>query len=149
MPPGTTPFHGFDVRRQSNLMFNLAAYANLLVGQFRQAGGRVERREFHAPGEFAQLPEKVVINCTGYGARALLGDDTMVPVRGQIAWLIPQPEVTYGISYRGVSTVARRDGIVVQKTAPDSLGWNDSNEAPDRADAEDAVRIIAPVFEPR
>ena len=39
-------------------MFNLAAYANLLVGQFRQAGGRIERREFRTAGELGELPQK-------------------------------------------------------------------------------------------
>ena len=51
-----------------------------LLGQLGElAGGRIERREFHSPGELAELPEKVVINCTGYGARALLGDESVVP----------------------------------------------------------------------
>jgi glycine/D-amino acid oxidase-like deaminating enzyme len=147
MPAGTTPFHGFTVGRQSNLMFNLAAYASLLVGQFRQAGGRIERREFHAPTEFAGLPEKVVINCTGYGARALLGDDSMVPVRGQIAWLIPQREFDYGLSYRGVNVVPRTDGIAVQAVSGgDMRGYGDDNAAPDRTEAEEAVGALAALY---
>jgi glycine/D-amino acid oxidase-like deaminating enzyme len=148
MEPGTTPFQGLEVRRQSNLMFNLAAYANLLVSQFRQAGGRVERREFNAPGEFAELPQKVVINCTGYGARALLGDATMVPVRGQIAWLIPQPEFDYGVSYRGVNVIPRTDGIGLQAVSGgDMRGYGDDNTAPDRVEAEDAVATVAALYE--
>jgi len=147
MPPGTTPFRGFEVRRQSNLMFNLASYASLLVSQFRQAGGRIERREFHAPGEFAQLPQKVVINCTGYGARALLGDDTMVPVRGQIAWLIPQREFDYGVSYHGVNVVPRTDGIAVQAVSGgDMRGYGDANTTPDRAEAEEAVATLSELY---
>ena len=35
-----------------------------------------------------------MINCPGYGARALWKDESIIPVRGQIAWLIPQREVT-------------------------------------------------------
>jgi glycine/D-amino acid oxidase-like deaminating enzyme len=148
MPEGATPFRGLAVRRQTNLMFNLAAYANLLVSQFRQAGGRIERREFHAPGEFAALPQKVVINCTGYGARALLGDQTMVPVRGQIAWLIPQPEFDYGIAYRDVNVIPRTDGIGVQAVSGgDMRGYGDANTAPDRAEAEEAVATIAALYE--
>ena len=76
-------------------MFNLAELRHTCSADFRQAGGRVERREFHAPAELAQLPEKVVINCTGYGARALAATK-LVPVRGQIAWLIPQPSSATG-----------------------------------------------------
>src|SRR5690606_33507551 len=92
LPGEETPFRAPSVRRQSNLMFNLASYAHTLMTQFRLAGGRVERREFHEPAELMQLPEKVVIHCAGYGARTLWRDETIVPVRGQIAYLIPQPE---------------------------------------------------------
>jgi D-amino-acid oxidase len=140
LDPGATPFHGFAVRRQANLMFNLASYASTLMGQFRLAGGRTVRREFRAPGELAQLPEKVVINCTGYGARALLGDDTVVPVRGQIAWLIPQPEFDYGVYYRGVNVVPRSDGIAVQGLrGGDMRGYGEDSLIPDRAEALEAV----------
>ena len=55
-----------------------------------------------------------MINCPGYGARALCSDESVTPVRGQIGWLIPQPEVNYGLYYSGVSMLSRRDGIVVQ-----------------------------------
>jgi hypothetical protein len=142
-----TPFRGFEVRRQSNLMFNLASYASTLVSQFRLAGGRIERREFHAPGELAQLPEKVVINCTGYGARALLGDDSVVPVRGQIAWLIPQRDFDYGVAFRGVNVVPRTDGIAVQAVSGgDMRGYGLDSLAPDRAEAEGAVATLADLY---
>ncbi len=147
LEPGTTPFHGFAVRRQANLMFNLASYANTLVGQFRLAGGRIERREFHSPGELGQLAEKVVINCTGYGARALLRDETLVPVRGQIAWLIPQPEFDYGVFYRGVNVVPRSDGIGVQAlSGGDMRGYGEDGLVPDRAEAEEAVATLAALY---
>jgi len=50
-----------------------------------QASERAPVREFHAPQDLAALPESVIINCTGYGARQLWTDDSIVPVRGQIA----------------------------------------------------------------
>jgi D-amino-acid oxidase len=144
---GATPFHGTSVRRQSNLMFNLASYAHMLAAQFRLAGGRVERREFHSPGEFTQLPEKVVINCTGYGARALLGDDSLVPVRGQIAWLIPQPEFDYALFYRGVNVIPRTDGIAVQAVSGgDMRGYGEESLVPHRADAEESVAALAALY---
>jgi len=150
LEPGAFPFNVAHARRTILPMFNITEYGRVLLGDFLLAGGKVEIREFHAPSELSTLRQKAIINCTGYGARALWKDESLTPVRGQIAWLIPQPEVTYGISYRGVGTVSRRDGIVIQKTgADDSWGWNDANETPDRAEAEEAVRTIAPVFEPR
>ncbi len=95
----------------------------------------------------ARLPQKVVINCPGYGARALWKDETITPVRGQIAWLVPQPEVDYAVVYKTVSMISRRDGIVVQATGPtEAWGYDDPNEQPDRAEAETAIRTIAELY---
>jgi glycine/D-amino acid oxidase-like deaminating enzyme len=83
-------------------------------------------------------------NCTGYGARALWRDDSILPVRGQIAWLIPQPGVTYGVYYGSLSMLARRDGIVVQEVGSDEwFGYGDANEEPDQAAAQEWVRRLA------
>jgi glycine/D-amino acid oxidase-like deaminating enzyme len=89
----------------------------------------------------------VVINATGYGARALWKDESIVPVRGPIAWLIPQPEVNYGVFYKNVNILARRDGIVVQDSGIGEMdGYNDANENPDRAQAEAAVQVVAELY---
>ncbi len=146
-PAGSTPFSAAYVRRTSSLMFNIADYAHTLFNDFMVAGGRFERREFHSPAELATLKEKVVINCPGYAARALWKDETIVPVRGQIGWLIPQPEVNYGFIYHGVSMLSRRDGIVVQMLqGGDMRGYGDDNETPDRAESEKGVELIADVY---
>ena len=100
LPAGATPFPTAEVRRGSSMQFNVADYGHTLMADFLAAGGRVERREFHSLGDLTSLKQKVVINCPGYGARALCRDETITPVRGQIAWLIPQPEVTYGVIYQ-------------------------------------------------
>jgi D-amino-acid oxidase len=147
LPPGSTPFPVSQVRRGAQLQFNVADYAHTLMADFLAGGGRVERREFHELGELASLKEKVVINCPGYGARALCRDESVVPVRGQIAWLIPQPEVDYGLYYRRVGMVSRRDGIVVQALwGGDMMGYGDDHEVADRAEAERAVGVLAELF---
>jgi glycine/D-amino acid oxidase-like deaminating enzyme len=147
LPPGATPFPVKYVRRSENLQFNIHDYAHQLLNDFRLAGGKIEMREFHAPAELTQLKEKVVINCTGYGARALWKDDSIVPVRGQIAWLIPQPEVNYGLYYRDVSVLSRSDGIVVQSLlGGDMQGYNDDREVVSRAEADQAVGVIEDLY---
>jgi len=46
-----------------------------------------------------------------------------------------------------VLTVPRRDGLVVQSFAGgEQKGYGDTNEAPDRAEAEQAVRTLAELF---
>ncbi|WP_293346112.1 FAD-dependent oxidoreductase [Phenylobacterium sp.] len=147
---GQHPFPVPYVRKASLPMFNIAAYGHVLTNDFLLNGGRFEMAEFRTPADLGVLKQKVVINCTGYGARALWKDESIVPVRGQIAWLIPQEEVTYSLYYRGIGTTPRRDGMAVQNSGPDeSYGYNDDNEAPDRAEAEAAVATIAPLFQPR
>lgn len=144
LAPGSTPFPVAHVRRVTTMMFNIADYGHILIADFLAAGGRIEHREFHAPSDLTTLKEKVVINCTGYGARALWKDESITPVRGQIAWLVPQPELNYGVFYRDVSTIPRHDGIVVQALeGGDMKGYNDTNETPDRAETEHAVAILA------
>jgi D-amino-acid oxidase len=148
MPPGSHPFASPYVTRNSGMMFSVADYGHLLMSDFLQAGGKIEVMEFHSPADYTALPQKVIINCPGYGARALWKDETVTPVRGQIAWLIPQPEVTYGLSYKNVTMLSRHDGVVIQQTnGTDAWGYNDANEAPDRAEAETALASIAEVYD--
>ncbi|WP_028081056.1 FAD-dependent oxidoreductase [Solimonas soli] len=141
IPRGAHPFPVPYVRRYTQMVFNISAYARLLIDDFERAGGRIETREFATPGELEKLPEKTIINATGYGARALFGDESVIPVRGQIARLVPQPEVDYGLSYGDLNVVPRRDGIVVQTGAPGDFGNADAT--PDRRESEAAVERLA------
>ena len=144
---GSTQFPVRYVRRNSQMKFNIADYGHTLLSDFHAAGGKFVRAEFATLSEVGRLKESVVINCTGYGARALCKDESVVPVRGQIGWLIPQPEVAYGLFYEGVSMLARRDGIVVQVLeGGDMRGYNDTNETVDRAESEDAVKVLAQLY---
>jgi glycine/D-amino acid oxidase-like deaminating enzyme len=147
LPAGSTPFPTPYVRRNSSMQFNVADYGHTLMTDFLTAGGRIERREFHSLSELGGLKEKVVINCPGYAARALCKDESITPVRGQITWLIPQPEVTYGVYYDGVSMLSRRDGIVIQAVwGGDMFGYGDDHETVDHAEAEKAVGIMAGLY---
>lgn len=147
LPQGSTPFPVRYVRRNSQMKFNIADYGHTLLGDFHAAGGTFVHAEFATLSDVARLKENVIINCTGYGARAFCKDESVVPVRGQIGWLIPQPEVTYGVFYEGVSMLSRRDGIVVQVLeGGDMRGYNDANETVDRAESENAVNVLADLY---
>lgn len=147
LPVESRPFDAPYVYRSESIMFNIADYGHTLMTDFMLAGGEMRRMEFHAPAEMAALKEKVVINCPGYGARALWSDASITPVRGQIAWLIPQPEVTYGVYGNDVGVLPRRDGVVVQALdGGDMKGYGDQNETPDRAEAEQAVARVASLY---
>ena len=147
LPPGTHPFPTPYVSRSPTLIFNVADYAHQLVNDFLIAGGKIETMEFHSPADLAALPQKTIINCTGYGARQLWSDESITPVRGQIAWLIPQQDLHYALWYKGVNVIGRRDGIVVQNiNGGDMVGYNDANETPDRAAAEADIAALAELY---
>ena len=146
-PPGSHPFGARSVRARPWMMFNLNAYMRLLMSDFLAGGGKIQVTEFHTPADLGSLPEKTLVNATGYGARALFGDETLVPVRGQLARTIPQPDIHYGLAYKDVNFVPRRDGNIFQVFgADDYYGFGDDSTVPDPAEARHAVSTIASLF---
>lgn len=146
IPAGQHPFQRPYVRRTTRLMFNISAYSRLLINDFLVAGGQIEAAEFRSSTDFARVREKVIVNATGFGARALLGDESLIAVRGQTARLIPQSEVDYSLNDATghVSMTPRRDGLVVQASLPGDFD-NDSTQ-PERAVSEAAVARLGALF---
>lgn len=147
LDPAATPFRVGRVRHGTQMQFNVAELAHQLTTDFLLEGGHIETRLFNSPADLQRLREPVIVNCTGYGARALWKDESITPVRGQITWLAPQPEVRYGLYYRHVNVLPRADGIVVQYNRNDMWGYGSEDETPDRTEAEAAIRTVAPLFE--
>lgn len=113
--------HGLDwpyVGKFDGMLIEPPRFLRAMLRDVRIAGGRIEVREFHSPDEVAALPETLVFNCTGLGAAALFGDTELVPMRGQLAVLLPQPEVDYAIETgRGMYMFSRSDGVILGGTA--------------------------------
>ena len=93
--PGEHPFPVPVVRRFLSMHIDTNQYLRTVLEDFRIAGGRVVVREFADPAAVAGLPEPVVVNCTGLGAATLFADRELIPVKGQLTVLVPQPEVDY------------------------------------------------------
>ena len=147
LEPGDHSLGARYLRRNTLMMFNLSAYARMLTADFLSNGGQIEIKEFHSPADFAPLRQKTLINATGFGSRALFNDQSITPVRGQLARMIPQPEINYGLYYKGSSFVPRRDGLVFQAVGDDDYyGFDDDTTTPSRAEAEFAVNTIAGLF---
>lgn len=147
LAPHEHPFPVAQARIAPSLTFNVAELSRRLMGDFLMEGGRIEPMTFDTPADLARLKQPVIVNCTGYGARALWKDDSIVPVRGQIAWLPAQPELRYSIFYRNISLLPRPDGIVLQQAGTSEMfGYGIADETPDRAEAEAAAAAVAPLF---
>ena len=151
LAPEENPFATPYAQRSSQMHFNFPSYAHLLLTEFFERGGRFVMRNFNSPAEFGSIPEKVIIHSTGYAARDLWRDHTMIPVRGQTAWLVPQPEANYALRFSNMSLLSKADGVVVMNNNPDlgdMLGVGDSTELPNRAPIEEALAAMAPLFAP-
>lgn len=143
------PFPVKYAQRTTRLFFNFSEYGHLLVSDFFAAGGKIVMRDFHSPGELAHLPEKMIINCPGYAAHDWWKDRSMVPHRGQTEWLIPQPEVHYGLTYRNIEALSKSDGVMVIDTGVRGAmpkGYGSSSEIPNRAEADHAVGVMEELF---
>ena len=109
-------YFGFPyVRQYSTMLIEPSIYLSALLRDFYIAGGRVVVKEFKKRAEIARLREQVVFNCTGLGARELFDDEELVPVRGQLEILLPQPEIDYCYLSSGYM-FPRRDGVVLGGT---------------------------------
>ena len=109
-------YFGFPYARQySTMLIEPPVYLDALLRDFYIAGGKLVVKEFRNREEIMRLPEPVIINCTGLGARALFGDQKLSPVRGQLEVLLPQPEIDYCYLSSGYM-FPRRDGIILGGT---------------------------------
>jgi glycine/D-amino acid oxidase-like deaminating enzyme len=116
LPRDAHPFPAPYVRRFDTMMIEPPVYLNALVRDVRLAGGSVVVRRFESAAELASLPEPTIVNCTGLGARTLFGDEELVPVKGQLTVLVPQPEVDYAVLYQDLYMFSRRDGVLLGGT---------------------------------
>ena len=117
LKPGEHPFGDWHATRAMVLHIEPSIYLHALINDFRIAGGRVVIREFAEASALRELPHPLVINCTGLGAGALFGDKEILPIKGQLTVLAPQPEVDYLTTGPGdLYMMPRRDGIILGGT---------------------------------
>ena len=117
---GERPFASPSVVLENLLFIEPPTYLRALVRDFRLAGGRIVVRAFEWRDELTALPEPVVVNCTGLGSRDLFGDSELMPIKGQLSVLLPQPEVDYAVEASSASSALymcpRSDGILLGGT---------------------------------
>jgi len=116
LPAGTHSFGNKFVRQFDGMIVEPPIYLPAVLTDVRIAGGKVVVRELKSLDEVRALPEKLVFNCTGLGAKALFGDEELTPIRGQLTILLPQPEVTYATTYQNTYMFSRRDGVLLGGT---------------------------------
>lgn len=116
LKPGEHPFGDRHVLQYQTMMIEPNVYLPSMIDIFLAAGGRIVVREFSNREELASLPEPILFNCTGLGARDLFGDEQLFPARGQLVVLLPQPEVDYNTFRDRYYIFPRADGILLGGT---------------------------------
>jgi glycine/D-amino acid oxidase-like deaminating enzyme len=150
--PGEHPFPTQFVIERPEMRIEPSIYLETLVHDFRTFGGQIVVRRFESPKELASLPESVVVNCTGLGAKALFGDADLIPLKGQLTVLVAQPEIQYSTSGGarvrtaepglGIHMMPRADGIVLGGTSERDVWTYDVNEAERKRIVEGHIELF-------
>lgn len=136
LAPDQHPFPVQSLSRYDTMYVETGRFLRQLTRDVQVAGGQIRVRELHTPADIAVLPERLVFNCTGLGSHALFGDTELEPRRGQLAILLPQPEVRYAFTGQAGYMFPRADGILLGGTFERGV-WN-ATPQPD-----DIARIVA------
>ncbi|HEX3526820.1 MAG TPA: FAD-dependent oxidoreductase [Thermoanaerobaculia bacterium] len=124
LAPEEHPFTGYAfVRQFDTMLIEPPVYLAAMLDEFHIAGGKVVVRELPDRTAIQELTEKLVFNCTGLGAKALFDDDELTPVKGQLTFLLPQPEVQYATIGGDLYMFPRSDGILLGGTHEEGV-WS-------------------------
>jgi len=118
--PGEHPFGTRYASQHPTMRFEPSIYLDALMRDVIGFGGRIVTRTFDTPRDLMSLAEPLIVNCTGLGARALFGDQELVPVKGQLTVLVPQPEVSYMVG----GMLPRSDGIILNGGMQQRDDWS-------------------------
>ena len=143
LSPADHPFPVENLTGYDTIYVETGRFLAQLLEDIQQAGGRIEVRRFDTPADLAALPESLIFNCTGLGSHALFGDRELQPVRGQLAILLPQPEVRYAFTGDAGYMFPRPDGIILGGTFERGV-WDTT---PDPADIARIIRSHKQLFD--
>lgn len=110
--PGEHPFATTYARVSPMMRYEPSIYLEAIMRDIIEFGGRFVVRRFDSPRDLMLLDENVIVNCTGLGSKALFGDPELMPVKGQLVVLVPQPEINYSMG----GMMPRSDGITLGHT---------------------------------
>jgi glycine/D-amino acid oxidase-like deaminating enzyme len=116
LQPHEHPFPVDNLIRYDTLYVEVGRYLRQLLREVRADGGQVRIQRIGDREAVAALPERLVFNCTGLGSRELFGDTVLMPIRGQLAVMLPQPEIQYAYMLDAGYMFPRPDGIVIGGT---------------------------------
>ncbi len=158
LQPGEHPFPTKYAVERPMMRFEPSIYLDALLQDFILFGGHLVVREIQAIENVMALPEALVFNCTGLGAKALFDDQELVPLKGQLTVLIPQPEVDYGTNGGvhnpvatpgiGIHMMPRSDGIILGGTSEKGVWTLDVNEDEKKRIVDGHIELFHSMHDP-
>lgn len=143
--PENSPFPGLYASRYTTLMIEPARYLRKMMDDVLRFGGTIEVRNLPDRNALMELPEEILVNCTGLGSRELFGDSELIPIKGQLSVLLPQPEIDYAYLYNGFYMFPRKDGIILggsHERGNATLDFDSSREADILARHQAVARLL-------
>ena len=138
------PFEGHTQPgyRYQTLLIEPQVFLPRLEKDLRTRGVRFVHRRFTDRHDvLASLPQDILVNCTGLGAKKLWDDPKLLPIKGQLAMLPAQPALQYLYGQDGY-LFPRADHVVIGGTFEQGV----NNERPDEAVCQSLVDHVASRF---
>lgn len=108
---------GFEYQ---TLLVEPPIFLNKLRSDLRCASVEMKQDNFKSPQQILDLSEPLVINCMGLGSRRVWPDSKLVPIKGQLILLRPQPCLQYLYSGAPQGYIfPRQDKVAVGGTQED------------------------------
>jgi D-amino-acid oxidase len=125
LPPGLTPpavklrALPFAPHHQGRvfqtMLIEAPIYMQTLLSHVKAKGAVFEQRKLRSPLDPSQFQETVIFNCLGLGAADAFVDKAVVPIRGQLVHLKPQP-LPYLLDHPNGYILPRKDALVLGGT---------------------------------
>jgi D-amino-acid oxidase len=93
--PKEHPFTTNYCTVSATMLVETTTFLRRLIQDIRLAGGEFVIRNFKDQDELQSLTQPFIFNCTGLGSRALFGDEGIMPAKGQLILLPPDPAIDY------------------------------------------------------
>ena len=117
LEPHEHPFPVPHVQRFTTMLIEPPIFLSEVMRDLRLAGDKVVVQKFTEVKQILALPQRTIVNCTGLGAKELFGDEELMPVKGQLSFLVPQPEVDYiTVGAGNLYMFPRTDGVLLGGT---------------------------------
>src|SRR5436309_8707125 len=159
LQPGDHPFPTKYAIRTATMRIEPSIYLDALVRDFLLWGGHIVIRKFETRRDLMTLREPIVVNCTGLGARDLFGDQELLPLKGQLTVLVPQPDVNYhtqgGLRNEperpgslGIHMMPRNDGIALGGTSQRDVWTLEPDEAERKRVVDGHIELFSAMKRP-